>query len=105
MENRVAPRYEIRVPVEYHADTTTGRGTTANVSRSGVRIAKGAAAPEVIVGAGMTLRFSFFAGSFDTPFEAEVVRHTDDGFAVQFRSLDGEQRELLRQALPGRDDA
>lgn len=104
VENRIAPRFEIRVPVEYQYDAATGRGTTANVSTSGVRIAMTARSPQLSVGSGLTLRFSFFAGSFDTPFAANVVRHTDDGFAVQFDTLDGQQRNLLRQALPVRDD-
>ena len=104
MEKRRAPRYKIRVPVECRYESGTAAGTTANVSTSGVRIALASASTRLSVGSGLTMRFSFFAGSFDTPFGASVVRHTDDGFAVHFNGLDGRQRELLRQALPIPDE-
>ncbi len=97
MEKRRAPRYKIRVPVECHFESGTASGTTANVSTSGVRIAS---STRRSVGSGLTMRFSFFAGSFGTPFGASVVRHTEDGFAVHFNALDGRQRDLLRRALP-----
>ncbi len=106
MEKRTAPRYEIRVPVECQFEAGTATGTTANVSTSGVRIALAlaSASTRLSVGSGLTMRFSFFVGSFDTPFGASVVRHTDDGFAVQFNALDGRQRDLLRRALPAPDE-
>ena len=102
MEKR-APRFEIRIPVECQFESETVSGTTANVSTTGVRIA-GVSASTRQVGSGLTMRFSFFVGSFDTPFGASVVRHTNDGFAAHFSALDGRQRELLRQALPVPDE-
>ena len=100
MENRRAPRYLICVPVEYEYDASMGRGTTSNVSTSGVLIAMNEAVEPLSIGADLTMRFSFFAGSFGTQFGANVVRHTRDGFAAQFGPLDPTQHELLRQALP-----
>ena len=100
MEKRAARRYLIRVPVEYENHVTMGRGTIADISTSGVRISTRNAGPPLSIGSDLRLRFSFFAGSFETSFGAKVVRHTRDGFAVQFGSLDPTQRELLRQALP-----
>jgi hypothetical protein len=52
------------------------------------------------VGSGVIISFSFFPGSFDTWFPAEVVRHTKDGFAIRFSHLGKRQLEILRRALP-----
>lgn len=96
-ERRAAPRFRVRAPVEY-ADSASGRGITWDVSLSGVRI-EGASA-SVPVGRTLTLRFSFFAGSFDTPLSGRVVRHTGEGFAVAFTALEPAQLDLLQRALP-----
>ncbi len=101
-DRRAAPRLRIQAPMEYGQDAETGRGFTKDVSLSGVRIEQASLA--VPIETDLRLRFSFFLGSFDTLFRGEVVRHTTDGFAVQFRSLDEAQLEILRRALePGAD--
>ena len=99
-ERRIAPRYRIRVPVEYEQASATGRGTTWDVSISGVHVAMRRASPALSIGSEVKLRFSFFAGSFDVAFPANVVRHTAEGFAVQFDPLGNAHRDMLRQALP-----
>ena len=104
MERRRATRYLIRVPVEYEHYAATGWGTTADVSTSGARITIRDAGRPASIGGDLRLRFSFFAGSFERPLGAKVVRHTHDGFAVRFGPLDPTQRELLRQALPVPDE-
>ena len=96
-ERRVAPRLIIQVPVEYGQDDETGRGFTKDVSLSGVRIDQASLA--VPTATELRLRFSFFLGSFETLFGGKVVRHTTDGFAVQFGSLDGAQLATLRTTL------
>lgn len=101
-ERRVARRYDIRVPVEYGQNQAVhGSGTTWNLSVSGVRIQH--ASRQVEVGGLLALRFSFFPGSFETPLPGSVVRHTEDGFAVQFDVLDATQIRLLSRALPNED--
>ena len=92
-----APRFGLRAPTEY-SDGRTGRGTTENISLSGVLIENVAEPPPV--GARLDLRFSFFAGSYETPLTGNVVRLTERGFAVQFSELDRSQQRLLRSALP-----
>ncbi len=101
-ERRIAPRYRIRVPVEYEQASATGRGTTWDVSTSGVHVAMShaSASSPLSIGSEVKLRFSFFVGSFDVAFPANVVRHTPEGFAVQFDRLGSAHRDLLRQALP-----
>ena len=84
-----------------------GRGTTWDVSTSGVHVVMRRASSPLSIGGEVRLRFSFFVGSFDVAFPANVVRHTPEGFAVQFERLGTTHRDLLRQALPagsGRSD-
>ena len=97
-ERRRAPRFSVCVPLEYEDHSVEGRGFTKNVSRSGVLIEQASSPPPI--GAGLRVRFSFFLGAFETPFSGKVVRHADDGFALQFGSLDEAQIEVLRTALP-----
>ncbi len=99
-ERRIAPRYRVRVPVEYEQASVTGRGTTWDISASGVHVSMRHASSALSIGSEVKLRFSFFAGSFDTAFPANVVRQTPEGFAVQFDPLGSAHRDLLRQALP-----
>ncbi len=96
-ERRVAPRLSIEVPMEYGQDAGTGRGFTKDVSLSGVRIEQASLA--VPIETELWLRFFFFRGSLKTLFPGKVVRHTTDGFAVQFGSLDVAQLEILRRVL------
>ncbi len=99
-DRRAAPRLRIQAPMEYGQDAETGSGLTKDVSLSGVRIDRASLA--VPIETELRLRFSFFLGSFETLFPGKVVRHTTDGFAVQFGSLDVAQLEILRTALrPG----
>ncbi len=96
-DRRAAPRLRIQAPMEYGQDAETGRGMTKDVSLSGVRIERASLA--VPIETELRLRFSFFLSSFETRFQGEVVRHTTDGFAIQFGSLDVAQLETLRTAL------
>jgi hypothetical protein len=84
--------------MEYEDHSVTGRGFTENVSLSGVLI--GQASSPAPIGANLRLRFSFFLGSFETPFRGKVVRHAEEGFAVQFESLEEAQLKILHAALP-----
>ena len=95
-ERRVAPRFSVQVPTEYE-DSDMGRGLTENVSVSGVRIEQ--ASILMPIQTEIRLRFSFFVGSFDTVFRGTVVRHTGDGFAVQFGDMDEAQLVVLRRSL------
>ena len=98
LERRRAPRFRVEVPMEYNDHSLAGSGYTANISASGVRIDR--ASQRVPIGVQLGLRFSFFLGSFEIQFTGEVVRHTEDGFAVQFGILDPAQLNTLRTALP-----
>ena len=95
-ERRAAPRLSIQVPTEYE-NSHTGSGFTKNVSLSGVRVEH--ASISMAIQTEIGLRFSFFVGSFDTVFRGTVVRHTGDGFAVQFGDMGEAQLEVLRRAF------
>ncbi len=98
-ERRLARRYRIQVPVEYEQASARESGTTWDVS--GSRVAMSHASPSLSIGSEVKLRFSFFVGSFGVAFAANVVRHTPDGFAVQFDRLGSTHHDVLQQALPG----
>ena len=88
--------------MEYEDHSVTGRGFTKNLSLSGVLIGQATSPPPI--GASLRLRFSFFLGSFETPFRGKVVRQAEEGFAIQFAGLEESEREILRTALsPGVD--
>ncbi len=93
-----APRFSVCAPMEYEDHSVTGRGFTNNVSLSGVLI--GQTSSPAPIGANLRLRFSFFLGSFSTVFRGKVVRPAEEGFAIQFASLEEAQLEILRTALP-----
>jgi hypothetical protein len=93
----VAQRYPIEAHLEYSSAASTGRGRTRNISLSGVYIeAPAAVAPRDRV----EVRFSFFVGSFEVVFPAEVVRLAENGFAVRFENLGDPQLQILRRVLP-----
>ena len=95
-EHRAAPRFRVQVPTEYE-NSHMGSGLTENMSVSGVLIES--ASKSIAIQTEIQLRFSFFIGSFDTVFRGTVVRHSEDGFAVQFGDMGEVQLEVLRRIL------
>ncbi len=97
-ERRVAPRFNVEVPIEYEYESSTrGTGFTENVSASGVLVEYASA--EIPIDTELRMRFSFFHGSFDTVFTSSVVRYTEDGFAARFVHLETAQLEVLHRVL------
>ncbi len=97
-EQRAATRVRLRAPVEYRGSEERGTGTIWDISASGARLEDVSTCLER--GATAWLRCSFFLGSFDVELEGSVVRHTETGFAVEFRELVRAQVGLLRSILP-----
>ena len=95
-ERREASRFTVRVSTEYEG-ADMGSGFTENVSLSGALIEY--ASTSIPIRTEIRLRFSFFSGSFDTVFRGTVVRHVEDGFAVQFVDMGETQLEMLRRVL------
>ena len=97
-ERRVAPRFKMQAPVEYRGQAAQGNGMTWDISSSGLRVDD--ASTRLDPGELARLRCSFFVGSFDVELVGNVVRHTNTGFAVQFRDLGAAQLKLLHSILP-----
>ncbi len=95
-EQRAAPRVSVQVPTEYE-NSHAGSGLTENLSLSGALIEP--ASRSIAIQTAIRLRFSFFIGSYDTVFQGTEIRHTGDGFAVQFGDMDQVQLEVLRRIL------
>ncbi len=96
-ERRAAPRFSVQqVPTEYE-NAHKGRGLAENLSLSGVLVEH--ASILIPIQTEIQLRFSFFVGSFDTVFRGTVVRHSGDGFAVQFGDMGEAHLELLRRSF------
>ena len=95
-DRRTALRFNVQVPTKYE-NSHMGYGFTENVSISGVSIEHSSRL--IAIQTEIRMRFSFFMGSFDTVFRGTVVRHTEDGFAVQFVDMGDAQREVLRRSL------
>ncbi len=98
VEKRLARRFLLRVPVEYE-NGGPGSGILWDISESGAHIEEVSRLVES--GSSLTLRFSFFVGSFDVPFRGDTVRTTDWGFAVRFVDVSESQLDMLSRALPG----
>lgn len=93
-----APRLALHALVDYQSGRGRGRGVTEDISISGARICE--VDRLACVGERLSLRFAFFMGSYSVPLLGEVVRKTEDGFAVRFVMLQRRHRELLLRALP-----
>ena len=86
-------RVQMRVPVEFRGRRTQGRGFIRNISESGALVED--AAPLVVAGCRIRLRFAFFEDSLPVEIPASVVRETATGFGVQFSGLDARLRNVL----------
>ena len=102
-ERRGAPRFKHRAPVGYAGGPVEGRGFTADLSRSGARVA-GVSAP---IANGTRIQLVF--GVLDAPLTlpSEVVRQTAGGFAVRFLATSFPEsllRTLLEPQSSGEQD-
>ena len=95
-EQRTAPRFDVKAPVEYE-NSHKGSGFTTDLSLAGVLIEY--ASTMIVIETEIRLWFSFFEGSFDTVFRGTVVRHTEDGFAVQFVDMGEAQIAVLQRTF------
>lgn len=97
-EQRGSPRFKVRVPVEFSTESGSGHGLLWNISASGARIEL----PSMMVprDSVVSLRVSFFPGSFDVKLPAKFVRYTAMGFALRFTDMDSVQLRTLKGLLP-----
>ncbi len=87
-----AVRLTAEVPVGYSGGRIEGLGKVANVSASGALIAN--ATTRVPNGSELHLEFGALSGLEAFSVRSEVIRQTDDGFAVRFL-VDTDYRLLI----------
>jgi hypothetical protein len=83
--------------VHYTGTQVDGHGLLCNISSTGARISE--ATTSVPVGAKLRLEFGSLSGLPPIPMQSEVVRLTEDGFAVQFVEEEADRQALLRRLL------
>ena len=97
MENRRARgRIKTMFEILISAETTADRGVLADISYSGASITGTPLRPEI----GTSIRLHVFVQPvFPLEITGDVVRHTDDGFAIQYKTIaDPDMRELVDDA-------
>ncbi len=93
MENRRGRgRVKTRFELLYSAGRTEGNGVLADISYSGARIDGTSFRPKI----GARIRLYVFVQPV-SPLEitGDVVRHTDDGFAIQYKTISDPELQAL----------
>ena len=94
---RGKPRVRVRFPVTFIGRNTEGRAYAENISVSGALLVD--AEPLLLAGGKIRVSFSLFPDSLPIEIDADVVRETEDGFAVKFSDRDPRARGVLRRAV------
>lgn len=94
-DNRKNLRVPTRFETLYSTGRTEGAGVLADVSYTGARIANASTLPAL----GSEVRLYVFLQPV-SPFEllGRVVRHSEDGFAIEYKALDPDLRRLVDDA-------
>ena len=99
-------RRDGRLKTRFETLTATGVGVLSDISYSGAMLEKSEVRPEV----GSHVRLFVFLQPID-PIElaGQVVRHTPEGFAIEFKDLDPDVRRFVDDvaaigAIPKRSD-
>ena len=92
MDKRRNPRFRTRFDALYSLGREEGSGVLVDLSYSGARLENATLAPEP----GTKVRLYVFVQPIQ-PFEliGHVVRHTENGFAIEVDVLDAEIRNLV----------
>ena len=98
-DKRVAPRFQLEIPVKMFRKGQDGQGFVQDISASGARIERATIKPTE--GSRLRIEMSLFKESARMPLYGEVVRHTDSGgFCVRFVNMDPRMQRVLRVLLP-----
>ncbi|MCZ6464312.1 MAG: PilZ domain-containing protein [Proteobacteria bacterium] len=94
-DNRRDMRIRTQFETLYSAGRSEGAGVLADISYSGARLEGVSSKPDI----GTELRLYVFLQPV-MPFEliGEVVRHSENGFAIEYKNLDPEVRRLVDDA-------
>ncbi len=94
---RGAQRIPARIPVAYWSGRVEGQGIVCDVSRLGARISKATSA--LPTGTKVRIEFGALSGLASFTLPGEVVRQTDDGFALRFLDPDSDNARTLKPFL------
>ncbi len=100
--NRINDRVRRRAQVYFSSARSEGAGYIVDLSLSGAQIET--SARRIERGDKMLLTFNVGPEASLIDIRAEVVRQTDDGFALQFKDLDPDVEAVLRAALAMGDE-
>ena len=94
-DKRRSGRVRARFDALYSSGQREGAGVLIDISYRGARIEDSSIRPEI----GTTVRIYVFVQPV-SPFElvGSVVRHSDTGFAIEYKDLDPEVRRLVQEA-------
>ncbi len=102
-ERRVAPRYRRHGPVRFTTDEVEGQGTLHDISVTGARV------DEVSIllkpGTAAQLEFAPRVDCLPIRVRALVIRETENGFAVEFSSVDPRLKRLLKTLMEEGEEA
>ncbi len=88
-----APRERFQAHAFYTADGVEGRGVLTDLSVTGARIKK--ATDRMATGTRIKLLIAVREDCFPMEIEAEVVRDTASGFAIEFSDVDSRLKNFL----------
>ena len=94
---RGAQRIPSRIPVAYWSGRVEGQGIVRDVSRLGARISE--ATSSLATGSELKIELGALSGLASFVLSGEVVRQTDDGFALRFLDPDSDKTRFLEPFL------
>ncbi len=95
--DRKTKRVDVRFRADYDTEHLSGTGLVDNVSAGGALI--GNATTLLLRGTEVKIRFSFFKNSAPVEIPAEVIRETDNGFAVRFTFITARTKAIITRAV------
>jgi hypothetical protein len=95
-DKRRTGRVRARFDALYSSGRQEGAGVLVDVSYGGARVENSSIRPEI----GTQVRVYVFVQPV-SPFElvGTVVRHSDSGFAIEYKDLDSEVRRLINEVV------
>jgi hypothetical protein len=95
-DKRRTGRVRARFDALYSSGRQEGAGVLVDISYGGARIENSSIRPEV----GTTVRIYVFVQPV-SPFElvGSVVRHSDSGFAIEYKDLESDVRRLVNEVV------
>ncbi len=95
MRKKTCQRRDSRVRTQFETLSDSGTATLQNISYSGAQLGEASKLPEI--GSDITL-YVFLQPINPIELVGTVVRHTEDGFAIEYKDVNPEVRRLVDDA-------